>query len=431
MMIEENVNSIKEIVFKERKTINEINSLWLVYLKNSDDEEKKMVKYQIEQLKTSLKKTNNELLNALDQTSFQRPLKNKKEVAEIKKDFENAAEGKERGSKEKEKISVMDKEILKRLKKGEGKAEKIKEKKPSNYIKIANNIFGKYVNPMIKDKRLATLEKDLIKSNLNYTSISYISALILTTIISLIVAVLLALFFLFFNITPDLPIITKSTEQIGSRLLKVFWLVFVIPIITFLFMYFYPSLEKKALETKIELELPFATIHMAAISGSLIEPTKVFSIISSTKEYPNLEREFNKLLNEINVYGYDIVTALKNLAINCPSAKLSELFNGLATTITSGGDLYDFFDKRSQTLLFEYRLDKEKTTKSAETFMDIYISVVIAAPMIIMLLLMMMQISGLGMGLSTSMLTFLVVGGVVVINIFFLIFLQLKQPETA
>jgi flagellar protein FlaJ len=283
---------------------------------------------------------------------------------------------------------------------------------------------------MIKQKKLATLEKDLIKSNLNYTSISYFSALILTTILSVIIALFIVLFFLFFNITPDLPIVTKATEQFSIRLLKVFWIIFVAPLITFLFMYLYPSLERKAVESKINIELPFAAIHMAAISGSLIEPIKVFSIISSTKEYPNLEREFNKLLNEINIYGYDIVTALKNLAINCPSSKLAELFNGLATTITSGGDLYDFFDKRSQTLLFEYKLDKEKRTKSAETFMDIYISVVIAAPMILMLLLMMMKVSGLGIGLSTPTLTFLIVGGVALINIFFLIFLQLKQPET-
>jgi hypothetical protein len=82
-------------------------------------------------------------------------------------------------------------------------------------------------------------------------------------------------------------------------------------------------------------------------------------------------------------------------------------------------------------LLFDYRLDKEKKSKAAETFMDIYISVVIAAPMILMLLLMMMKVSGLGIGLSTGTLTFLIVGAVAVINIFFLIFLQLKQPETS
>lgn len=260
---------------------------------------------------------------------------------------------------------------------------------------------------------------------------TYIPVLVLNVAISLIISIFIFLFLLFFNINATFPMITPATGNIGIRILELFWIMLIIPIGTFLFMYLYPSLERKSLGSKIDMELPFAAIHMSAISGSLIDPTKIFSIISSTKEYPHLEKEFNKLLNEINIYGYDLVTALKDSAINSPSTKLSELLNGLATTITSGGSLYDFFEKRSQSLLFDYSLEKEKATKSAETFMDIYISVVIATPMIFMLLLMMIKISGLGISLSTAMISFLVAGGVSLINIFFLVFLQLKQSSTA
>ena len=73
-------------------------------------------------------------------------------------------------------------------------------------------------------------------------------------------------------------------------------------------------------------------------------------------------------------------------------------------------------------------IEKEKQAKAAETFMDIYISVVIAAPMILMLLLMMLKIGGLGIGLSTGAITISMILGVTVINIFFLTFLHLKQP---
>jgi flagellar protein FlaJ len=195
-------------------------------------------------------------------------------------------------------------------------------------------------------------------------------------------------------------------------------------------MYIYPSMEKKSIEGKINSELPFAMIHMSAISGSMIDPIKVFSIMVTTKEYPNLEKEFNKLLNEINVYGYDLVTALKDLAMDSPSQKLADFFNGLATTITSGGSLFEYFGERAQSLLFDYKLENEKQIKTAETFMDIYISVVIAAPMILMLLLMMMKISGLGISLSTSMISLLVAGGVGMVNVLFLVFLQVKQQST-
>jgi flagellar protein FlaJ len=167
---------------------------------------------------------------------------------------------------------------------------------------------------------------------------------------------------------------------------------------------------------------------MAAISESMIEPSKIFSIIITTKEYTYLEREYTKLMNEINVYGYDLVSALRNTALNSPSKKLTDLLNGLATTINSGGDLTDFFNKRAQTLLFEYRIEREKNTKTAETFMDVYISIVIAAPMVLMLLLMMMKVSGLGIALGTSSITLMMVLGVSIINIAFISFLHLRKP---
>jgi len=425
-MIEESLEKIKETVFKEKKIANEFGNM-INSLGNADESEKKMINNQLDKLKFSLKRTNDDLLVSLEEIAIKKPLETKMEVKEpVKKESKMSINRESEREIRKEKISELDREILKRLKKKKEKIVVKKEKKPSQYIKIANNFFAGRVKNLLKQKKLESLEKDLIKSNLAYTPISYISILILTTIIAVIISILVFVFFLFFNLSPDLPIISMNTD-LGTRFVEVIWVILIIPLVTFLFMYIYPSLEKKSLEGRINQELPFATIHMAAIAGSMIEPTNVFSIISSTKEYPNLEKEFNKLLNEINIYGYDLVTALKDTAANCASQKLAELFNGLATTITSGGDMFDFFDKRSQTLLFDYRLDREKQTKSAETFMDIYISVVIAAPMILMLLLMMMKISGLGVGLSTSTITLLVVGGVSIVNVFFLVFLQLKH----
>lgn len=133
-------------------------------------------------------------------------------------------------------------------------------------------------------------------------------------------------------------------------------------------------------------------------------------------------------MNEVNIYGHDLVTALRNTADYCPSKKLTDLYNSLATNITSGGDLGEFFDKRSESLLLDYRLERERSTRSSETFIDVYISVVIAAPMILMLLFMMIQVSGLGISLSTTAISLIMVFGVALINFVFLMFLRFKQP---
>jgi flagellar protein FlaJ len=330
-----------------------------------------------------------------------------------------------------EKVSRLEELTLKRMKKKEVKVIKKKEKKPSLYVKIASSLFYDKSMSMIKKGKFYMLRRDLIRANMEFVPANYISLIFFTTIVSFFAAILVTVFFLFFSLAASPPFIVSVEDGLGARFLKVFWILFAVPAGVILLGYFYPSMEKKSVESKINQELPFATIHMSSISNSMIEPSKIFSIIISTGEYPHLEKEFTKVFNEVNIYGYDLVTALREMAFNCPSRKLAELYNGMATTITSGGNLPEFFDKRAQALLFDHRIQMEKNSKAAETFMDIYISVVIAAPMILMLLLVMMKLSGLGISLSTGMITLVMSLGVSALNVLFLFFLQLKQPGNA
>jgi len=432
MNVNEDIKKIKEELIKESNIVKEINSLFNSIQLAENNQERKMAESHIEKLQRNLKTSNEELLKNLEKLNIKNPLiKQTNSKIEIHSNNKQLSKKESNRLEKKSKLNLLERSVIERLKNKEKKDDKKPEEKSSGeYKKFAEKVFSPLAKSLIKSGIFKKIGSDLTKSNLDYNIITYISMSLLNVAIALGIGFFTFLFFLFFNLSPLSPIIVLMEESIGVRFLKVFWILLALPGVTAIFMSSYPSLEKKSVEGKIDAELPFAVIHMAAISGSMIDPVKIFSIIVSTKEYPNLEKEFNKLLNEINIYGYDFVTSLKDIAMNSPSKKLAELFNGLSTTITSGGTLYGFFEKRSQSLLFEYRLDKEKNTKSAESFMDIYISIVIAAPMVLMLLLMMMKISGLGLNLSTNMITFVVVGGVSLINILFIGFLQIKQQAT-
>ena len=66
----------------------------------------------------------------------------------------------------------------------------------------------------------------------------------------------------------------------------------------------------------------------------------------------------------------------------------------------------------------------------AELFMDIYISVLITGPLILMILFMVMNLGNFQLGgLSMNMLFILTVGIVTVANIIFIILLDIKQPK--
>jgi len=439
------LREIKNLIAKEVKIAKEVVSIFNGIKQAENQQLKAMALSQINSLRTSLKKTVDEISGILEDMSVTKPLpKTQIEITtksipppvimtKDQKQEQNIYEEKEKTTKHKiidVDLTELDKKTIKRLKRKKEVELKQKTKKANKYVSFANNIFGEYSQKLSKTPMFMTLNRDLIKANMKFVISSYISITFLTCIIALIAGFLLFLFFMFFNIGTALPIITKVTGSLFSRFLNVFWIIFISPLAVFLGMYLYPSVEKNYIENRINQELPFATIHMSAIAGSMIEPSKIFSIIISTKEYPFIEKEFTKLINQINVYGYDLVSALRTVAFNSPSIKLTELLNGIATTISSGGGLPEFFEKRSQTLLFEYQIDREKNTKTAETFMDIYISLVIAAPMILMLLLMMMRVSGLGVSLSTSMITLVMILGVSMINIIFSVFLQLKQPPS-
>ena len=424
---------LKNRIAKEKRIILELNFLFQSLKKEKDTKGKRMISSQINLLKESLKITGQGTARVIESLSAGEPPEEVKKVEKkeetLKKKLIEKISPRIKLFSKKMKTTYLERQVLRRLKKKRTKIKLIKKKKPNKYVQISNNLFKNTSMKMFNKWDMSLLKRDLIKANLQFAPLGYLSVILFTTLLSIIAGFLIFLFFLFFNVGSQLPIITLANEGFFPRFLKVFWIILVVPLGTFLLMYFYPSLEKKSAEHKINEELPFVTIHMDAISGSMVEPSKIFSIIISTEEYPAIKREFTKLLNEINIYGYDLVTALRDTATKTPSNKLAELFNGLAVTITSGGSLSNFFEKRAESLLFDYRLEREKYTKTAETFMDIYISVVIAAPMIFMLLLMMMKISGLGLALSTSMISLIMVLGVSMINIVFMTFLHLKQPK--
>jgi len=293
-----------------------------------------------------------------------------------------------------------------------GKKDVTKEKKPSAYARFSNKLFSRYSENMASTFK--DVERDLKKGNIPVLLTTYISMMFLSLFLSLVVgAGIYTLLFIF-----------------GILDLMFIWTILLLPLIVFIFFYVYPSGEAGSLEKRIAQELPFATIHMAAIAGSDITPIKIFKIIAESKEYKGIGEELKKIVIQVEVYGYDIVTSLKNVANRTSNKRLAELFSGIATNISTGGSLKNYLQKKAENFLLDYRLDRRKYTDLAGTFMDIYISILIAAPLVLMMMFIVMNVAGLGLGsLSLTTVLFLSIGAIVVINIIFMVVLNMKQPN--
>jgi flagellar protein FlaJ len=426
------IDELKQNINTETEILREISN-YFGRMKYASPSERELMLTAINSLRASAKMINSSIPKMLEDITIVKKLPRKESVNKQleKVEFKRLdsrihvtlnIEDKEKFFKE---LSISE-DLVKGLRKTslqkEDKSEEIKSTRA--YLKISNKLFlGQAVN-LIGKGYFKSLALTLRKANIEILISSYVACMIFSTVLSFFLSLFLSGFLFFFKLQLTFPFITIYGGEMVSRIFQIFWIPIIIPPAVFFLMFMYPSFEKDSLSKKIDQELPFVVINMSAISTSGIEPSEIFKIIAVSKEYPYMRKEIRKVLNQINLYGYDLVAALNNVSRSAPSPRLADLLAGISVTITSGGDLSKFFEKRAETLLVTYRLDREKYTRSAETFMDIYISVVIAAPMILMVLMIMMQFSKIGPSFSVDLIVLMVS----VINIFFLVILDIKQP---
>ena len=201
--------------------------------------------------------------------------------------------------------------------------------------------------------------------------------------------------------------------------------------ISFISFYGYPFSKIKQRRRNIRTNLPFAINHMAAVASSGVPPTKMFELIAESEEYGEISVEVNKVVEYINIFGYDFVTALKTIALTTPSPTFKEFIDGMVSTIESGGDLKTYMSEKSEEAMTEYELERSKYEETISTYSDIYTGILIAAPLFFIAALSMISLLG-GTVAGLPVDTLVVVGSYIVIpilNIVFLMFLQLTQPE--
>ncbi len=282
---------------------------------------------------------------------------------------------------------------------------------PSALASVSNKIFSGLsdkISPGFLD-----LGDDLKKANIRFMLSTYLSISIFISVLVLIVSM-----FAF-----------AALNFFGYIAINFFWIPLSLFGLCLILFYVYPASERRYVQKKISQELPFAAIHMAAIAGSDIEPTKIFKIIAVSREYKYMGIEIRKVVNQIEIYGYDLVNALNNVAKQTSNQKLAKLLTGLAINISSGGELKAYLEKNAESYMMDYKLERQRYSALAATFMDVYISILITAPLIFMMMFILMNVSGLSIGYGIDFLMIVGISLVIIANIIFLFILHLKQPD--
>jgi flagellar protein FlaJ len=199
----------------------------------------------------------------------------------------------------------------------------------------------------------------------------------------------------------------------------------------FCLFYTYPFYTANKRKRDIAVNLPFAINHMAAIASSGVPPLILFRLLMGFEEYGEISKEARRIIERVDVFGQDITSAIRNVAMRTPSKEFEELLYGIVSIITTGGDLKRYFKVMADKALFEYELSRRRYTEILSTYADFYTALLIAAPLFLIAILSIMNLVGgelAGMTIGEAM-TLGVYGLIPVLNIAFLIFIHLTQPK--
>jgi pilus assembly protein TadC len=399
---------VKQI--KQKYQGEEYNSKLNEFLKGKTEKEwLDFYNNRLNQIFNEIEKLNNQILSSFEEKTI------------IKKPVLNI----DRKTKKKYlKELNLNEAYLKEISPGKDKLKKEVFKKYKTYelnpfAKISNTFVGKLTLKLIK-KYPALLQRisySLHLGNIKILSKSYISIAFFSSFLMGLITLILGLFVL--------------KLEILSIILMIFLLPSLVVIVMLAGFYFYPIIIANSRKQQIKNDLPFVIMHMSAVAGSGAQPISMFNLITKSKEYPGLESEIKKIVNYVNLFGYDLSTALRSVSMTTPSPEFKDLLIGLVTTIEGGGSLKDYLEAKGEEAMIAYKLERKKFIESLSTYSDIYTGVFIAAPLLFFVTLAIIQTMGGGIfGLSVDLLsklgTFILLP---IINVMFLLFLDMVKPD--
>ncbi len=227
-------------------------------------------------------------------------------------------------------------------------------------------VFGPIVEAIVPS--LESTRVELKRGQVNMLLEEYLSIAVLISIVSGIFAVLVGNFVF--------PLLLPGYSKF--MLAPLFLLAAIIfSVLTFLLFMVYPSIASDSVKRGIELNLPFAVIYMATVSGSGIPPYKIFKLLADFKEYGAISREARSITVETEFFGKDIGEAMRRAAERTPSKDFKELLWGMNTMIEEGGDLRKLL---SDTAIVQMELYKRRIDQYAQRlslFLEIYLTVVV------------------------------------------------------
>ncbi|MCL7413196.1 MAG: type II secretion system F family protein [ANME-2 cluster archaeon] len=156
-----------------------------------------------------------------------------------------------------------------------------------------------------------------------------------------------------------------------------------------------PTLKSSIRQSSIDQSIPHAIIYLYALSRGGMNMLEIFRSLSTYSHiYGATAREFNYIIRDIEYFGHDLLTAIRNASTRTASEKLRDFFDGLVSVTSSGGNITAYLKSKSEQYHYVAVREQKIFLETLGVLAEIYISIFVAGPLFLITILVILGLIG-------------------------------------
>jgi flagellar protein FlaJ len=270
----------------------------------------------------------------------------------------------------------------------------------NSFERFCFNLLGKRVKAKRDD--YAALRNDLISARFKtpfevYLSTAYISSIIVGFSFALIIGIVSWVFQLptlikYKGAVPEILVgLSAYSLVIGTIFITIFSLL-VFGGLTYLAFIMYPGLEAGNRRRNIDASLPYAINYITSMSTAGITPAEVFRLLGSSTIYGQSAVEARYIAREIDIFGRDLIDALRLVSASTPSRRMKEFLQGTMASVSSGGNITDYFRTKAEQYALENRQTQKMFLETLALVSESYVTAMVAGTLFLIILQSIMSV---------------------------------------
>jgi flagellar protein FlaJ len=159
--------------------------------------------------------------------------------------------------------------------------------------------------------------------------------------------------------------------------------------------YYYPASIVSTRKQAIGVTLPHAIVYMYALSYGGQNLLGVLRDIAGAEEtYGEVANEFEMVVNDIDLFGSDMYTALQSARNLTPSDRFEGFLDDMLGVLDAGGDVTTFLESEADNYLREAEEEQADFLETLAIMAEVFVVGFVAAPLFLVVTLVVISLIG-------------------------------------